>query len=572
MNNKMGRIERLKRQEYVRKALKAAEHLHHKQKEEVMALLDEERRELAYEDFYTFLVLFAPKMMPNEYIDGAHIHIYCEKLQEVEEAVSKGIKEHTEKYWKKVMFCLPPGAMKSVTLNLFIAWCAGRHPSWRFLQISHSLRLAIDNCALPIKDLIKNEEFAEIFDGCVIDDKGDTQDSFRFTQGGAYFCGGSGTKISGRRYHVAVVDDALSEQDADSVTERTKINNWYIPGLRSRRQKMASASEIIANTRWHKDDLCGFLIEKDRHSTFGGWEIIKFPAILTRDQAEEFAKYIPEDKELYYEGGSFWPQLHDLGELEDLKKGNTEAKWMALYMQSPITEGGSIFNKKWFRPYVSATPPECDSVFISVDTAFSEKERADFTAFTVWGIYTDFVESKDEYGREYEKEVRKMILLHNEKGRWAFHDIFAKYEELEERFNPVTTIVEKAASGHVMVQEMARYNKSFEEFIPGPRGGDKGVRANQVAPYVRNGAVWIHVINDEVEDLAKGVYNNEEQIREFLEEVSTFVPKSATYDDYVDSMVMAIYYAVDVGLLRTANQTDLDEEDQPYRTKRKTYF
>ena len=139
------------------------------------------------------------------------------------------------------------------------------------MQISHSRTLVIDNCAIPIKSLMRDEDFLKVFPDCIIDEKGDTQDSFRFTKGGSYFAAGSGTKIAGRRYHLAVVDDAISEKEAESKTERDKINQWYIPGLRSRRQKMCSASEIMSNTRWNLEDLCGFLLKKDAKSKFGGW-------------------------------------------------------------------------------------------------------------------------------------------------------------------------------------------------------------------------------------------------------------------------------------------------------------
>lgn len=900
----MNKRERLKKKEELRQILHKIQKLPDLKREAALELIHDDRMELAYHDFYTFLVLFAPKMMPNDYIDGAHVHIYCEKLQEVEVAVAKGVKERTEKYWKKLMFALAPGAMKSVTLNLFVAWCLGRHPDWKVMQLSHTLKLCIDNCAIPVKSLMKDEDFVKLFPLCVIDERGDTQDSFRFTQGGAYFAGATGTKIAGRRYHIAVIDDAISEKEAESKTERDKINQWYIPGLRSRRQKMCSASEVMANclvagtlvsmadgsqkpieevtpgdsvvsmdenfnittapveaffeyepasiweiktqsgvpikgtgthplyveqangnrgyvnledlnvgdylltpfrqpesfceaqkideneayllgfmfgdgwtiqstrkdgyqryvtcwspgiypeenkkilslfeelfnvtckfqkgpgyyrtdrkhvcewfrehgmignahtkripdwvfrqpenirqsffdgfvhadghitktnqtavglcnydlvhdvkrlayslgrtagkittkqywvqppnspepiyatqhrvsigglqsqdqlkkvpitevtklddkeivyditvtgthnfianqylssnTRWNLEDLCGFLIKKDAKSKFGGWEEVKFPAILTAEQAKEFARYIPEDKDLYVPGGSFWPQLHDLGELEDFKESNTPAKWAALYMQTPIAEGGAVFDKRWFRPWKSSKAPECSTVLMSMDTAISEKQKADYTAITVWGIFTDTEEARDENGNKYDKEVNRMVLLHNERGRWAFHDLYTRYEELEQEFRPDTTIVEKAASGHALITEMARFSKSVEEFSPGPGKGDKGVRANLIAPYVRNGGVYVHTIGEDEEDLARGIYTNEDALKEFLDEVGTFTPGSSSHDDYVDSMVMAIHYAVEMGLLRVKGQTDLDEdEDSGYKRRRKTYF
>lgn len=562
-----------KERELIRKILHKLPTLSPEKQQQILESIEEKRKKLAFYDFYTFLVLFAPYVMPNDYIDGAHVHLFCQKLQEVEAAIDRGGKERCEKYWKKVMFALPPGAMKSVTLNLFIAWCLGRHPNWRVIHISHSIRLVIDNSAIPIKSLLQEPEFISIFPKCQVSEKGDTQDSFRFTEGGAYFCGSSGTKIAGRRYHLAVIDDAVSEQDANSKTERDKINNWYVSGLRSRRQKMHSASEVLVGTRWHLDDLSGHMLKKDKGSKFTFWEEVRFPAVLDQDQAKQFSKIIPEDKEMYVEGGSFWPQLHDIAELEDFKRTNTPAKWSALYMQEPIAEGGSTFERKWFRRFYGTETPECLYTVMSMDTAFSEKQKADYTAITVWGVFEVPEKFLSADGEEEEVQVRKSILLYNEKGRWAFHDLLERAREIHAEFRPDSIIVERASSGHALITELDRYGLPVTPFLPHAKGGDKGVRANIAAPYVRAGSVYIHEIREEDEDPTKGIWCNENEINEFLDEVCIFSPGSSSYDDYVDSMVMALLYLVENNLLRNVNQTDIDREDDwAHVRKRKTYF
>jgi hypothetical protein len=293
--------------------------------------------------------------------------------------------------------------MKSKLVKLFITWCLGRHPTWNVLQIGHSTKFAIDNFGREIKSVLMSQEFISIFpdEKCRMRTDARSAQSFELRGGGRYFCAGAGTKIAGRRAHLLVCDDVISEQEAYSDTERNKINEWYVPGARTR--MLPYGAEVIVNTRWHLDDLSGYLENLDLN-TENPWEIVKFPAILDYEGSQLLG--LPE-------GGSFWPELWPLRVFHGMKESMVPSKWNALFMQNPVPDEGTIIKQDYWQIWHGKKPPPCEYIVASLDTAFSEEERADYSAFSLWGVFYTREIDKDPYSDSYGKEQVEgnMILL-----------------------------------------------------------------------------------------------------------------------------------------------------------------
>lgn len=195
--------------------------------DEIAALENEVLDELidkARVDFYYFVRLMAPVVLPEEFTDGRHIRLICKELQEVEESV-KDLSGPP----KRLQLFLPPGSMKSkLASNLFPAWCLGRNPQWCFLAIGSDFDFSVDNFGRPTKDLISSQQYMAIFPNTLL--KKDVNSAARWdtTKRGRFVARGAGQNIAGRRAHIAIVDDALTEQTTD--LERKKINSWYRKG------------------------------------------------------------------------------------------------------------------------------------------------------------------------------------------------------------------------------------------------------------------------------------------------------------------------------------------------------
>ncbi len=505
-------------------------------------------------NFYSYVKLVASVVMPNTFRDGRHIQVICEHLQSLYESYVKYEEDPKAHITERLQVFLPPRSMKSVLCSiLFPSWILGRNPKYRVLLIGNNTQNAIDIFGRPLKNLMLSGEYKEIFPETKIDEKASAAQRFFTLNGGGFYCSGAGVAIAGRGGDFIICDDMLSEQTAFSKTERTKINLNYIPGIRSRSQP--GAAELLVNTRWHLDDTSGFLLKIDAKSR-RPWKVISIPALL--DAAAVKALRRKGDPEGWYvEGDSYWPEYKPLVELLDLKEGYLKSepyKWNALYMQNPIAEEGNIVKAKDFKILRNNEEmPSIVQVIVSLDMAFSDKKRADFTAFSVWGVFHRRVDTIN--GVQY---IPCILLLYAERGKWSFHDLCEVCEDLraDENFKPDFFIVEKAAGSVTLTQELHRRGFPLIEY---DARGKKEERLQSAAVLIKAGRVWLpeDEEGDKLTDWAE----------DLKEETCNF--PSSPHDDLMDTLSMAIVWLRDNGIIRHEGYDYGDEEDNDNKVQRK---
>lgn len=505
--------------------------------------------ELAQKDFYSYVRLMAPTILPEGYEDGRHIRLICHIYQNLYLKTFTGHRKGD-----KQQIFLPPGSMKTLLTNLFVTWVFGRYPKAKILHIGYSADFAENYFGSVIRDLMSTPDYAAIFPNTKIRTNTRSKSRFETTRGGIYVCSGVGSQIAGKRGHMSICDDVVSEQSAISDAERTKINKWYVPGLRTRLLPKGS-SEIIINTRWHLDDISGYMVANDERK----WKIFKVPAILNKEQCEKLGipavKFSETQEKLLKlkEGNSFWPEFWPLSNLLDKKSdpSMSDHVWNALYMQNPIPEEGNIFKDHHFKEWYQDEPPICDYIIISLDTAFSSKETADFSAYTVWGVFSR--EERDLRGRML--EISSMILLDADRGRWEFPDLCLKTQEVCDHYHPDWLLIEKKASGQSLIPEFQRRGLPVATYNPDK---DKVFRANAASPYMDNGRVW---------------FPNTAFTKEVRTEMSQF--PYGTHDDYTDTVTQAILWMRDSFRIGHDNHWSEEvEEDElaAIKGRRKTYW
>ena len=522
----------------------------------VLEQMEDRARQKARNNFYTYVRLMAPHILPDGFIDGTHISIMCNELQKVERAVSRNKP-------KRLNIAISPGSMKSKLANLFVSWCLGRHPNWFILHIGHGTQFVEDNAGRPIRDFIRTPEYKLVFPYTEL--KPDSRASGRWetTEKGVYYAAGAEAQIAGRRAHLVICDDVISEQTAMSEITLKRIRSWYVPGVRSR--LLPSGSEIHIGTRWRLDDLSGYLIDGDKNSKIP-WKIVSIPAIISSDKESEFLK-VPlvdlNDEQKNALGGmkranSYWPQFWPLDLLlqKKLDPGLTEARWNALYMQTPVPEEGNIVKEQDFKLWKESEPPPLDYIIVTMDTAFSTKTSADFSAYGVWGIFNK--SEKDIKGREF--FASNLILLECGKGRWEYPDLMEKTHEIYDVYKPDTIVIEKKASGQSLIQDMRRRGLPVSEYMPDK---DKLSRAHACTPMFKAGRIWIP--------------EGQGWARELVTEVTQF--PYGPYDDYLDVTTEAILFLRDMFALgnpdylsEKADKYDETEEGKKNIKKRTTYW
>ena len=481
------------------------------------------------DSFLHFIAMFAPTLVPD-WLMGKHIHVIADKLQKVESGEIK-----------RLMVFLPPRSSKSVICSkLFPAWYVGRHPQHEILTVSHSDQLASD-FGRSVRDLVNYDLFNTVFPQVELRSDVRAAGKWKTNQGGTYYAAGVRSQIAGRGAHVAILDDVMSEEDSFSETGRRYVKEWYPSGLRTR--IMPNGSIVIINTRYHEDDLCGWLLRQESQIELENkWEVIKIPAWV--DEPSSKLLNLPV-------GSSYFPEWKPSEILkndeEEIKASNGSRYWESLYMQNPVPDSGGIIKKKWIQWWDYDEPPACDYIIQTYDTAFSTKTTADFSVIQTWGIFEHM--ETDSTGRE--NWVSNLILLGNEKGRFDYPALRMKAQELYDYHKPDVCIIEKKASGQSLIQDLRRAGLPVLDYIP---DRDKTARVYAATPMMEAGRVW----------LPKGY----EWSDDLYGEAITF--PNARHDDQVDAMTMAIHYMKESWNL--THPDDPDYEEGYERKKRVAYW
>jgi len=493
-------------------------------------LLSQKVEEQSKNDFLTFVKLMAPSIV-SDFKMGSHIKVISNKLKELEEGKIK-----------RLMVFLPPRSSKSVLCSkLFPAWYIGRHPEHEILTVSHSDQLSSD-FGRSVRDVVSTEEFQKIFRGVQLRSDVRAAGKWKTNQGGMYYAAGVRSQIAGRGAHVAILDDVMSEEDSYSDAGRRYIKEWYPAGLRTR--IMPNGAILIINTRYHYDDLCGWLLKQEENAgdyEIIPWDVVKIPAWLDEEAAELLDLPV---------GGSYFPEWKPDSVLRidehEIKASNGSRYWNSLYMQDPTPEEGGLIKKKWLQKWEEDEPPSCEFVIQTYDTAFSTRTTADFSVIQTWGIF--YLYDQDDSG--YENYVAHLILLGNVKGRFEYPELRKLAQKLYADNKPDVCMVEKKASGQSLIQDMRRAGLPVMEYTP---DRDKVSRVYAASPIMEAGRVWIPMNKKWSEDL--------------IEELIRF--PNAAHDDQVDAMTMAIHYMKESWHLE--HPDDPEWEDEP-RQASKTYW
>jgi len=455
----------------------------------------------AKEDFLTFVKVFAPTLV-SDFKMGSHIKLLCRKLQGV---VDGDI--------KRLMVFLPPRSSKSLICSkLFPAWYIGIFSNHEIMSVSHSDQLASD-FGRTVRDIVNTEKFQRIFKGVALRSDVKAAGKWKTNKNGSYYAAGVRSQVAGRGANIALLDDVMSEEDSFSQTGRKYIKEWYPAGLRTR--LMPNGSIIIINTRYHYDDLCGWLLkqEKTAEQNTYPWEVISIPAWLNEEAAELLDLPV---------GGSYFPEWKSDEILrideQEIRASNGARYWNSLYMQDPSPDDGGIIKKKYIQWWEYEDPPECEFIIQTYDTAFSTSRTADFSVIQTWGIFHDYDEDDGHSSH--------LILLGNTRGRYEYPELRRIAQDLYRDFRPDVCIIEKKASGQSLIQDMRRAGLPVLDYLPDK---DKVARVYASTPMMEAGRVWLPKNKIWADDL--------------FSECMSF--PNGSHDDQVDCLSMAVHYMKD---------------------------
>ena len=483
---------------------------------EILKTLSELNNRSAQKKSQDKFIQFVKTMWP-EFISGRH-HT---KMAEAFEKVASG-------KIKRLIVNMPPRHTKSEFASYLLpAWFLGKYPAKKVIQTSHTAELAV-GFGRKVRNLVSSDAYKTIFPTVNLQSDSKAAGRWNTNAGGDYFAIGVGGAVTGKGADLLIIDDPHSEQEAviaeTSPEVYDKVYEWYTSGPRQRLQP--GGSIVIVMTRWSKRDLTGQVIKASAQHGGDEWEVIEFPAIMP-------------------EGNPLWPEFWKKEELEALQTQLPVAKWQAQYQQSPTSEEGALLKREWWNVWESDSPPPCEFIIQSWDTAFLKTSRADYSACTTWGV---FYHTDEDTGQQ----TSNIILLDAYRKRMEFPELKIKTQEMYNEWEPDALIVEAKAAGAPLVFELRAMGIPVSEFTPS-RGNDKIARVNAVTDLFASGVIWAP---------------DTRWAQEVIEEAASF--PAGEHDDYVDSMTQALLRFRKGGFVRL--HSDEEDEEIPWWKKRKAAY
>jgi len=420
---------------------------------------------------------------------------------------------------KRLIINVPPRYGKTELLIHFISWSLSNYPDSNFIYVSYSHTLAKKQTQ-TIRQILQLPNYKKIF-GVEIREDVSAKDNFETTDGGSVYAAGSGGTITGRgagikgcnRFGGAIViDDIHKPDEVTSDTMREGVIDWYYNTLQSRINS-PNTPIIFIGQCLHEDDLSAHL----RRS--GEWETVIIPA-------------------LDHVGNALHPDMHNKEMLLKMKEQNPYI-FSAQYQQDPQPAGGGIFKPEWF--YLTSEEPEIIGTFITIDTAETNKDYNDATAFSFFGIY-------------------KIINQYAETDLYGLHwidciEIWVEPKDLENEFNmfymdcmrhkvkPKLIAIEKKSTGTTLSSILSTYQGlKIIDITRTKASGNKTSRFLEMQPYISSKRISLPEYGKHtsmcIEHCRKITANNSHRFDDICDTLYDGV-KSALIDQSIVSHIMS---------------------------------
>jgi hypothetical protein len=183
----------------------------------------------------------------SAYLPNWHISAIAHKLERIRCGKTK-----------RLIINMPPRHLKSVTVSVaFPAFLLGHEPWHRIFAISYGDELSLKH-ALDFRSIVESAWFRRAFSMRIArslqDEVWTTAQGFRK----ATSVGGTLTGLGGDLF---IIDDPQKPVDAQSDSQRNRVNHWFSNTLMSRLDSKQDGVIIVVMQRVHLNDLSGYLME-----------------------------------------------------------------------------------------------------------------------------------------------------------------------------------------------------------------------------------------------------------------------------------------------------------------------
>lgn len=493
--------------------------------EQEAGLTDEDRRirEECEGSLATFIQYMWKSIDPAQYKHNWHIDAICEHLENM---VSGDIKH--------LLVNVSPRCMKSILGSVSLTpWIWAQQeinfrsgPQTSLMYASYGQKLSFEH-SLKSRTLIMSPLYQKLWGNRfqLLKDQ-NTITKFSNNKGGYRMATSVGGTLTGTGGSIIGIDDPHNTVDMESEDIIQGVCDWWDTGASTRLNDPVEGSFFVIMQRLRQNDLSGHILDQNG----GEWTHLCLP--MEYESARHCITSIGFSDPRTEEGELMWPERIDERSLKALKRKLGPFGSSGQLQQAPSPKGGGILKEEWFNPWTEIFFPSLEFVICSCDTAYTEKQTADYSACVVLGIY------RDQY------DTPKIMIMHAWQERLGLNDLVKKIAATAKKYKADRVLIESKASGISVAQEIRRLfgNEVFGLTGINPKG-DKVARVMAIEPLFAEGTIFIPFIKDK----ETGNLIPRDWAETLMNQVAQF-PKGSS-DDEVDAMSMGISFLRNQGLV-----------------------
>lgn len=418
--------------------------------------------------FFYFVQEFWEVIIPETPVWNWHIEYLC---NEAEELVQRLKRREVKK--NDLIVNIPPGSSKSTIWSQMLpAYAWAMDDTLRILLVSYSDGAATTNC-MKCRDIVQSDKYRAMFPHVTIRRDSNSKGEIQNTHNGQVYAAGISGTITGKHFHLILIDDPINPNEAASDIECAAASARLDRTILTRKVDKAVTVTALIMQRLSELDPTGHLLSKKGKQ----YHHICLPA-----EAIDGPK--PGYLSLYYKGGLLDPVRMPMSVLDEAKTDLGTANYAAQFSMRPVPSGGLIW-KKWFIEVPDESWPDIrhmSQLGTDWDTAFTKDEENAANAYVTAGkigprIYID------DIGWDW-LETPELL-------KWIKTKQSPHYIEAKANGNPVRLLLVR--SGILAIE------------VPVAGGKDKVARARMATPVAESGIVYIR------KSIADKLYNDPRQ-------------------------------------------------------------
>ena len=264
---------------------------------------------------------------------------------------------------RRLMITLPPQHGKSLGSSVALpAWLLGKNPDLHIAIASYSASLA-QKFNKRVQRLIDSPAYNALFPDTTIKAAGRTGSYQRTSElteivghtGDLVAVGREGS-LTGNPVDVFIIDDLYKDaMEANSPTVRDNCWDWYTSVVRTREHN--ASQELIVFTRWHKEDLIGRIMQKERVVELKEWSQLDTlsPSDWLHLNLEALKTTPATELDPRSVGEALWEERHS-AELLREKQRLDALQFEAMYQGRPSDAAGLLYGDN-FKTYTALPSP-----------------------------------------------------------------------------------------------------------------------------------------------------------------------------------------------------------------------